>query len=132
MSLNKLLGDVIRLRDEKAHLEEMIKGTRQALEGAEQKLLDLMTEEKTKSFASTEHHVAVSAAVTMFASVKADRRAMLHEWLEANGHSDSIKESVHAQTLNAIVREWVEQNPDKDLPLFITTIDKQGVRIRRN
>ena len=68
-----------------------------------------------------------------YANAKAGMMPEICSWMKDNGLADMVKESVHPQTLQAWVKEQIEEAGalPKDLSELVNVYEKSGISIRQ-
>lgn len=126
-----LLSDKYKeLREAKKRLDAQVKDLNQEIEQVEYALSQLMTDEELQKFDrdGTLFYLSTRA----YASPAAGRKDDLHAWLKENGYGDLVKESVHANTLSAFIKELLEEGElPEDLAGVVNVYEKTTVNMRR-
>ncbi len=119
------------LRDEKAALEESLKGTNAAIEQVEQELVNAMVAEEMQNFVRGGQMFYLTTKV--FASAVPERKIDLFAWLKSNGYGDMVQETVNYQTLAAFVREQLDEAEElpPDLQPLVNVFEKTTVGLRK-
>lgn len=119
------------LREEKAALEERLKGINSAIEQVEQELVNAMIAEEMQNFVRGGQMFYLTTKV--YASAVPERKQDLFAWLKANGYGDMVQETVHSQTLAAFIREQLEEAEElpPDLQPLVNVFEKTTVGLRK-
>ena len=108
MTVGELALKVNALEDRKIELEEAIKEVKVQLRKAEAELFDKMVDEGVETARAAGY--TFTRRDTPHYSVTADNQTDLYRALRKEGYGSLIRETVHAGTLNAFVREQVDGN----------------------
>ncbi len=126
------LADKLReLREGKKELEDFVKEVNAAIDATEQALVAAMVEEEMQNFTRNGRQFILNSKQRT--SAKSGMQAELYAWLKKNGYGDLVKETVHAQTLDAFGRELTEELgalPETLEPL-VNVYEKVTVQIRK-
>ena len=122
----EILKDVLRLRDEIADFNEMLKMKKSELENYEEYLINDMLETGTKSFKNM-NGVGVTVIEKDTFTVLAENKKKFHSWLRELGFEHIIKTDVNYQTMQG----FFKKDYDGDIPPYINRSIKTGLSIRR-
>lgn len=126
------LSDTYRkLRDAKKDLEAALKDTNAQIAEVEEQLVAQMVDSEVQNFSRDGMQFYLSTQT--YASPVAQRRDDLHTWLKMNGFEGLVKETVHAQTLSAFIREQLEEAEvlPAGLAELVNVYEKTGVSLRK-
>lgn len=127
--LTRLAKQLFAAKARKAELEERVKIVNaEILQLERYDLAQLMIDGEIEK-----HAIAGLGTVYMadefYATVLADDRPKLYEWLRANGHGDLIKDYVWPSTLTVFARDMAEKN--EELPDCLKTAYIPTAKTRR-
>lgn len=108
MTVGELAKKVNDLENRRMELEELVKDVKAQLRQAEADLFDRMEAEGLEN-ARAEGY-SFTRKDTPHYSCRADNQDDLYRALRKEGYGSLIRETVHAGTLNAFVREQVDSN----------------------
>ena len=131
MDLFIVADDLVRYRDQKKEIEEALKEINELIAQTEEQLVNLMIEEETQNFTRNGKQFILTNRT--YANAKAGMMPAVCEWMKDNGLADMVKESVHPQTLQAWVKEQIEEAgalPEELEPL-VNVYEKSGISIRK-
>ena len=131
MDLFIIADDLVRYRDQKKEIEEALKATNELIAQTEEQLVAQMVEEEMQNFTRNGRQFILNSKQRT--SAKSGMQAELYAWLKKNGYGDLVKETVHAQTLDAFGRELTEELgalPETLEPL-VNVYEKVTVQIRK-
>ncbi len=99
--------------------------------GLESSLEELMdADDKTTTAEYEGVGKVVAANPQLYASVLAENREKLYDFLRGEDREDMIKTSVAGGSLSSLVKQMIQDG--KELPAFITYYIKTGVRLKRS
>lgn len=125
-----IADDLVRYRDRKKEIEEALKEINELIAQTEEQLVNLMIEEEMQNFTRNGKQFILTNRT--YANAKAGMMPAICEWMKDNGLADMVKKSVHPQTLQAWVKEQLEEAgalPEELEPL-INVYEKSGISIR--
>jgi hypothetical protein len=131
MDLFIIADDLVRYRDQKKEIEEALKATNELIAQTEEQLVTAMVEEEMQNFTRNGRQFILTNRT--YANAKAGMMPAVCEWMKDNGLADMVKESVHPQTLQAWVKEQIEEVgalPEELEPL-VNVYEKSGISIRK-
>lgn len=108
MTVGELALKVNELEDRKIELEEAVKEVKVQLRKAEAELFERMEAEGLETARAAGY--TFTRKDTPHYSCRADNQEELYRALRNGGYGSLIRETVHAGTLNAFVREQVDSN----------------------
>ena len=107
-TVGQLALEVNALQDKRAELEELLKEVKAQYRTAEAALFERMEHEDMESVRAAGY--TFTRKDTPHYSVNADNQTDLYRALRKEGYGSLIRETVHAGTLNAFIREQVDGN----------------------
>lgn len=131
MDLFIVADDLVRYRDQKKEIEEALKEINELIAQTEEQLVNLMIEEEMQNFTRNGRQFILTNRT--YANAKAGMMPEICSWMKDNGLEDMVKESVHPQTLQAWVKEQLEEAgalPEELEPL-VNVYEKSGISIRK-
>lgn len=131
MDLFTIADKLARYRDKKKEIEEALKETNELIAQTEEQLANLMIEEEMQNFTRNGRQFILTTRT--YANAKSGMMPEICSWMKNNGLEDMVKESVHPQTLQAWVKEQLEEAgalPEELEPL-INVYEKPGISIRK-
>lgn len=108
MTVGELALKVNELEDRKIELEEAVKAVKAQLKEAEEELFNRMVDEDIETARAAGY--TFTRRDTPHYSCRSDNQEELYKALRKEGYGSLIRETVHAGTLNAFVREQVDGN----------------------
>ena len=129
--LFELAGTLSYYRDQKKKFDEVIKKMNQDIEEVEAQLVALMVQEEMQNF--TRDNKQFILTTRTYANAKAGMMPAICDWMKGHELGDMVKESVHPQTLQAWVKEQIEELgalPEELEPL-LNVYEKSGISIRK-
>lgn len=108
MTVGELALKVNELEDRKIELEEAVKAVKAQLKEAEEELFNRMVDEDIETARAAGY--TFTRRDTPHYSCRGDNQEELYKALRKEGYGSLIRETVHAGTLNAFVREQVDGN----------------------
>ena len=130
MDLFIIADDLVRYRDRKKEIEEALKEINALITETEEQLVSAMIEEEMQNFTRNGRQFVLTTRT--YANAKSGMMPALCTWMKENGLKDMVKESVHPQTLQAWVKEQLEEVgalPEELEPL-VNVYEKSGISIR--
>ena len=131
MDLFIVADDLVRYRDQKKEIEEALKEINELIAQTEEQLVNLMIEEETQNFTRNGRQFILTNRT--YANAKAGMMPEICSWMKDNGLGDMVKESIHPKTLQAWVKEQIEEAgalPEELEPL-VNVYEKSGISIRK-
>lgn len=108
-TLGGMVRELRKLKDKKEKVDAQLKELNGQIRTlAEQKIPDYMEEHDIEKH-SVKGIGTVYLTTKVYANVKAEDRETFFSWLREHGNGDLIKETVHAQTLNAFAKEQLSE-----------------------
>lgn len=126
------LADKLReLRDGKKELEDFVKEINAAIETTEQALVGQMVAEEMQNFTRNGRQFILTTRI--HANAKSGMMPIVCDWLKENDLGEMVKESVHAQTLQAWAKEIIEENGElpEGINELLNVYEKSGISIRK-
>lgn len=123
---------MLALRDEQEALEDDLKRIKKKLEETEQALFDCMVNNQVEKFTRTGYSFAPT--IKTRASIPAENKEHAMEWLKQSEYADIVKETVNAQTLTSLVKEWEDAGVrEDDAPFYamLNIYNEQKISIRK-
>lgn len=119
------------LRQQKAELEGFIKELNAAIEAVEQALAQEMIEQEMSNFTRGGRQFVLTNR--LYASVKSGMMQNVCSWLKRSGFGDLVQEQVHPRTLQAWVKEQIEERGSvpPTLAEYLNVYEKPGISIRK-
>jgi hypothetical protein len=104
-----LTEKVFNLREQKRILSDQVKETNEALERAEYELMELLRDQSKEATATYQGLGYITICKPrLWASITEENKPSAFRWLESQGLSDVIKQTVNQMTLSSLVRERIE------------------------
>ena len=131
MDLFIIADDLVRYRDQKKEIEEALKEINELIAQTEEQLVSAMVEEEMQNFTRNGRQFVLTTRT--YANAKSGMMPALCTWMKENGLKDMVKESIHPQTLQAWVKEQLEEAgalPEELEPL-VNVYEKSGISIRK-
>jgi len=131
MELFDISDKLVILRDRKKELEDELKEVNSDITETEEQLVAAMVEEEMQNFTRNGRQFILTSRT--YASAKSGMMTAICVWMKENGLGDMVKESVHPQTLQAWVKEQLEEVgalPEELEPL-VNVYEKSGISIRK-
>ena len=131
MDLFIIADDLVRYRDQKKEIEEALKEINELIAQTEEQLVAAMVEEEMQNFTRNGKQFILTNRT--YANAKAGMMPAVCEWMKDNGLADMVKESVHPQTLQAWVKEQIEEAGalPEELSELVNVYEKSGISIRK-
>jgi len=123
--------DLVRYRDQKKEIEEALKATNELIAQTEEQLVTAMVEEEMQNFTRNGKQFILTNRT--HANAKAGMMPAICDWMKENDLADMVKESVHSQTLQAWVKEQIEEAGalPEELSELVNVYEKSGISIRK-
>lgn len=124
---------LLQIQQDISDHELELKRLKNVYDNAEQTLFDMMTNQQVEQFKRGGY--SFTPTIKTRASIRAERKEQAIEWLKSSSYAEIVKESVHAMTLNSMVKEWRESSPPDDVQPFLDMLnmyDQQEVSIKRS
>ena len=119
------------LRDQKKEIEEALKEINKLIAQTEEQLVEQMVAEEMQNFTRNGRQFILTSRT--YANAKAGMMPAVCDWMKDNALGDMVKESIHPQTLQAWVKEQLEEAgalPEELEPL-VNVYEKSGISIRK-
>lgn len=131
MDLFTTADKLVTLRDRKKEIEDELKQVNAEITETEEQLVNAMVEEEMQNFTRNGRQFILTSRT--YANAKAGMMPEICSWMKQNGLADMVKESVHPQTLQAWVKEQIEEAGalPEDLEPLVNVYEKSGIAIRR-
>lgn len=122
--------NLVNLRARKKELEDALKDINELISKTEEELISQMVEKEMQNFTRNRRQFILTNRT--YANAKAGMMPAVCEWMKDNGLADMVKESVHPQTLQAWVKEQLEEVGalPEDLSELVNVYEKSGISIR--
>ena len=121
------------LKETKKFAEQELKEINAEIDKYEYELSQLMAQTETQSF--NRSGTLFYLCTKLYASANIEKRYELIEALKAEGYGSLVKETVHANSLSAFVKEQMAENDDV-LPVWlegkVNVFDKVTVGLRKS
>ena len=131
MDLFIIADDLVRYRDQKKEIEEALKEINTLITETEEQMVAAMVEEEMQNFTRNGRQFILTNRT--YANAKAGMMPAVCVWMKDNALGDMVKESIHPQTLQAWVKEQIEEAgalPEELEPL-VNVYEKSGISIRK-
>ena len=125
-------ADVLaELRDQKKKSEDMLKEINEMIAQTEEQLVAAMVAEEMQNFTRNGKQFILTSRT--YANAKAGMMPKVCDWMKDNALGDMVKESIHPQTLQAWVKEQIEEVGalPEDLSELVNVYEKSGISIRK-
>lgn len=131
MDLFIIADDLVRYRDQKKEIEGALKEINELIAQTEEQLVNSMIEEEMQNFTRNGRQFILTNRT--HANAKAGMMPAICDWMKENDLADMVKESVHSQTLQAWVKEQIEEAGalPEDLSELVNVYEKSGISIRK-
>ena len=131
MDLFIIADDLVRYRDQKKEIEEALKEINTLITETEEQMVAAMVEEEMQNFTRNGKQFILTNRT--YANAKAGMMPAVCEWMKDNGLADMVKESIHPQTLQAWVKEQIEEagSLPEELSELVNVYEKSGISIRK-
>jgi hypothetical protein len=119
------------LRDQKKEADAALKEINERIAQTEEQLVAAMVEKEMQNFTRNGRQFILTNRT--YANAKAGMMPKICSWMKDNGLEGMVKESVHPQTLQAWVKEQIEEAgalPEELEPL-VNVYEKSGISIRK-
>lgn len=119
------------LRDQKKKAEDALKEINEMIAQTEEQLVEQMVAEEMQNFTRNGRQFVLTSRT--YANAKAGMMPAVCDWMKDNDLGDMVKEAVHPQTLQAWVKEQIEEAgalPEELEPL-LNVYEKSGISIRK-
>lgn len=123
---------MIDIRNSIDDLENELKYMKNQLDNAEQALFDSMLNNQIDQFKRNGY--SFSPTIKVRASIKAENKDEAIEWLKESDYADIVKDTVNAQTLTSLIKEWEEngvRDDDQEFYDMINIYNEQKISIRK-
>jgi septal ring factor EnvC (AmiA/AmiB activator) len=119
------------LRDQKKKAEDALKEINEMISQTEEQLVAAMVEEEMQNFTRNGRQFVLTSRT--YANAKAGMMPAICDWMKGHELGDMVKESVHPQTLQAWVKEQIEEVGalPEDLSELVNVYEKSGISIRK-
>ena len=131
MDLFIIADDLVRYRDQKKEIEEALKEINTLITETEEQMVAAMVEEEMQNFTRNGRQFILTNRT--YANAKAGMMPAICDWMKENDLADMVKESVHSQTLQAWVKEQIEEAGalPEELSELVNVYEKSGISIRK-
>ena len=131
MDLFIIADDLVRYRDQKKEIEEALKEINTLITETEEQMVAAMVEEEMQNFTRNGKQFILTNRT--YANAKAGMMSAICDWMKENDLGDMVKESVHPQTLQAWVKEQIEEDGalPGELDELMNVYEKSGISIRK-
>lgn len=119
------------LRDQKKKADDALKEINELISRTEEQLVEQMVAEEMQNFTRNGRQFILTSRT--YANAKAGMMPEVCDWMKDNALGDMVKESIHPQTLQAWVKEQIEEVgalPEELEPL-LNVYEKSGISIRK-
>ena len=119
------------LRDQKKKAEDALKEINERIAQTEEQLVAAMVAEEMQNFTRNGRQFVLTSRT--YANAKAGMMPAVCAWMKDNALGDMVKESIHPQTLQAWVKEQIEEVGalPEDLSELVNVYEKSGISIRK-
>lgn len=119
------------LRDQKKKAEDALKEINEMISQTEEQLVAQMVEEEMQNFTRNGRQFILTSRT--YANAKAGMMPAICDWMKGHELGDMVKESVHPQTLQAWVKEKMEEAGalPEELEPMLNVYEKSGISIRK-
>jgi len=131
MELFSTADTLADLRDQKKKAEDALKEINERIAQTEEQLVAAMVAEEMQNFTRNGRQFVLTSRT--YANAKAGMMPAVCAWMKDNALGDMVKESIHPQTLQAWVKEQIEEAgalPEELEPL-LNVYEKSGISIRK-
>lgn len=131
MDLFTTADRLVTLRDRKKKLEDELKEVNSDIIQTEEQLVAAMVAEEMQNFTRNGRQFVLTSRT--YANAKAGMMPAICDWMKGHELGDMVKESVHPQTLQAWVKEKMEEAGalPKELGEMLNVYEKSGISIRK-
>ena len=119
------------LRDQKKKAEDALKEINEMISQTEEQLVAAMVAEEMQNFTRNGRQFVLTSRT--YANAKAGMMPAICDWMKGHELGDMVKESIHPQTLQAWVKEQIEEVGalPEDLSELVNVYEKSGISIRK-
>ena len=119
------------LRDQKKKAEDALKEINEMISQTEEQLVAAMVAEEMQNFTRNGRQFVLTSRT--YANAKAGMMPAICDWMKGHELGDMVKESVHPQTLQAWVKEKMEEAGalPEELEPMLNVYEKSGISIRK-
>ena len=119
------------LRDQKKKADDALKEINEMIAQTEEQLVEQMVAEEMQNFTRNGKQFILTSRT--YANAKAGMMPKVCDWMKDNDLGDMVKESIHPQTLQAWVKEQIEEAGalPEDLSELVNVYEKSGISIRK-
>ncbi|MBO8158848.1 hypothetical protein [Thermosyntropha sp.] len=129
-NLMAIAEKLAELRKSKKVLEETLKEINREISQVESDLVSKMIEEEMSSFTRGNKQFVLQSKT--YVSAKSGMMPVICTWMKENGLKDMVKETIHPQTLQAWVKEKLEEESlPEELKQLLNIYEKNVVAIRK-
>ena len=131
MELFDISDKLVILRDRKKELEDELKEVNSDITEIEERLVAAMVAEEMQNFTRNGKQFILTSRT--YASAKSGMMPAICDWMKGHELGDMVKESVHPQTLQAWVKEQIEEVGalPEELSELVNVYEKSGISIRK-
>lgn len=131
MDLFIVADDLVRYRDQKKEIEEALKEINELIAQTEEQLVNSMIEEEMQNFTRNGRQFILTNRT--YANAKAGMMPKVCDWMKGHELGDMVKEAIHPQTLQAWVKEQIEEagSLPEELSELVNVYEKSGISIRK-
>jgi hypothetical protein len=131
MDLFNISDNLVVLRDQKKELDDALKEVNRQIDEAEQALVAAMVEEEMQNFTRNDRQFILTTRT--YANAKSGMMPLICDWMKDNDLGDMVKEQIHPQTLQAWVKETIEEEGalPEELSELVNVYEKSGISIRK-
>jgi len=131
MELFDISDKLVILRDRKKELEDELKEVNSDITEIEERLVAAMVAEEMQNFTRNGKQFILTSRT--YASAKSGMMPAICDWMKGHELGDMVKESVHPQTLQAWVKEKMEEAGalPEELGEMLNVYEKSGISIRK-
>ena len=130
MNLTEMGKELRELKDTKEALEEQVKEINKRITVLATHDIPEEMEEKEIDKITIDGVGTLSVQTKIYANVKKDDRERFHQWLRENGNGEMVVDYVWPATVNAFIKEGLEEN--REYPDFISVTYVPTASLRRN
>ena len=131
MELFDISDKLVILRDRKKELEDELKEVNSDITEIEERLVAAMVAEEMQNFTRNGKQFILTSRT--YVSAKSGMMPAICDWMKGHELGDMVKESVHPQTLQAWVKEQIEEVGalPEELSELVNVYEKSGISIRK-
>jgi len=131
LDLFSISDKLVELRDRKKTIEDALKELNEVINQTEEQLVAAMVEEEMQNFTRNSHQFILTTRT--YANAKSGMMPAVCDWMKGNGMEGIVKESIHPQTLQAWVKEQIEELGalPEELVELVNVYEKSGISIRK-